>query len=147
MIEAFDHLEKKPLDYVEHFHWKYFKYTFFPCFLIGIFARSLLLHHQKFQLVLVEMAGSLKKRIVRWEGDMRRDAREVAIFSSSDLRENADGLLPPRWKKQDERCKNLCYFGIIQRELLKSSDWFISFCCPRWTCYKLRVHLNWRNTG
>ncbi|XP_009573363.1 PREDICTED: vesicle transport through interaction with t-SNAREs homolog 1A, partial [Fulmarus glacialis] len=45
---------------------------------------------------------SLKKRIMRWEGDVRRDAREVAVFSSSDLREIADGLLPPRWKKQDK---------------------------------------------
>lgn len=40
---------------------------------------------------------------------MRRDAREVAFFSSSDLRKIADGLLPPRWKKQDEKCKDLCY--------------------------------------
>lgn len=90
---------------------------------------------------------SLKKRIMRWEGDMRKDAREVAVFSSSDLREIADDLLPPRWKKQDERCKDLCYFCLIQRDLLKSSDWFISFRCPRWTCCKLRIQLNWRNTG
>lgn len=33
--------------------------------------------------------------------------REVTVFSSSDLRETADGLLPPRWKEQDERCKDL----------------------------------------
>jgi len=45
----------------------------------------------------------------RWEGDVRRAAREVAFFSSSDLRKIADGLLPPRWKKQDEKCKDLCY--------------------------------------
>jgi len=69
---------------------------------------------------------SLKKRIMRWEGDMRRDVHEVAVFSRSDLREIADGLLPPRWKKQDERCKDLCCFCVIQRDLLKSSDWFIS---------------------
>lgn len=63
---------------------------------------------------------SLKKRIMRWEGDVRRAGREVAVFSSSDLREIADGVLPPCWKKQDERCKDLCYFHITQRDVLKS---------------------------
>lgn len=53
---------KKISDYAEHFNQKYFKYTFSPCVLIGIFARSLPLHHQKFQLVLVAMAGRASKR-------------------------------------------------------------------------------------
>lgn len=78
---------------------------------------------------------------------MRTDAREVAFFRSSDMREIADGLLPPRWKKQDAKCKDLSYFCIIQRDLLKSSDWFVSFCFPRRTCCKLHVQLNWRNDG
>ncbi|XP_010146793.1 PREDICTED: vesicle transport through interaction with t-SNAREs homolog 1A, partial [Eurypyga helias] len=65
---------------------------------------------------------SLKRRIVRWEGDVRRDAHEVAVFSSSDLREIADGLLPPRWKKQDERYEKKQMVANVEKQLEEARE-------------------------
>ncbi|XP_009959253.1 PREDICTED: vesicle transport through interaction with t-SNAREs homolog 1A [Leptosomus discolor] len=65
---------------------------------------------------------SLKKRIMRWEGDVRRDAHEVAVFSSSDLREIADGLLPPRWKKQDERYEKKQMVANVEKQLEEARE-------------------------